>query len=241
VFCEKDKYCQRVLRKHWPDVPIVSDIGEFDGAAYPGAFILTGGFPCQPFSVAGKRGGKTDDRYLWPAMLKVIAATRPRWVLAENVPGIIKMELDTVLSDLEAEGYATGTFIIPACAVAAPHRRDRVWIVAHSNISRDSQSGFFNTSVSTEPSQDVADSQRKRLEMRESIRSHNDQEQPTIERSCCQWKPESEWFAESGMGRVSNGIPHRVDRIRALGNAIVPQIAYEIIKTILQVERGQND
>ena len=105
AFCEIDKFCQKVLHKHWPNVPI---------------------------SVAGKRKGKEDNRFLWPEMFRVIKEIRPRWIVAENVTGIVRMVLDDCLSDLEGEGYSTQPIIIPACAVNAPHRRDRVWITAYS-------------------------------------------------------------------------------------------------------------
>ena len=135
AFCEQDKFCQQVLRKHWPGVPIIKDVRdvkEIQQYCSTTVDLLTGGFPCQGFSVAGKRRGKKDDRYLWPEMLEIIKAVRPHWIIGENVAGIVSLALDTVLSDLEAEGYACQTFIIPACAQNAPHRRDRVWIVAHS-------------------------------------------------------------------------------------------------------------
>jgi len=165
LFCDNDKFCQAVLRKHWPDVPIYSDIRELIADTYsngqprqhkevntadtreqalgiaegstnaPGIFLLTGGFPCQPFSQAGKRRGTDDSRYLWPEMLKVIQNTRPRWIIAENVRGILGIEgglvFEQVCLDLEASGYEVQPFIIPAVAVNAPHRRDRVWFVAH--------------------------------------------------------------------------------------------------------------
>jgi len=112
--------------------PLIPDIRNFDGTRWQGATLLTGDFPCQPFSVAGKRRGKADDRAIWPEMLRVIHEARPHWVLAENVSGIIRMELDQVLSDLEMEGYTCRTFHIGAVGVNAPHRRMRVWIVAHA-------------------------------------------------------------------------------------------------------------
>ena len=133
-FCEQDKFCQKVLNKHWPNVPIHEDITKLDGRAYRHTVeLVCGGFPCQPFSVAGEQRGAEDDRALWPEMLRVIREVQPTWVIGENVSGIINMELDNVLSDLEAEGYAAQTFVIPACAVDAQHRRDRVWVVAHAD------------------------------------------------------------------------------------------------------------
>ena len=120
---------------------LFSDIRTFDGAAYRGATLLTGGFPCQPFSQAGKRGGAEDHRFLWPEMLRVISEVWPAWVLGENVAGIVTMELDRVLSDLEGEGYAVQSLVIPACAVDAKHRRDRVWIVGHNDSRVSGASG----------------------------------------------------------------------------------------------------
>src|SRR3990167_2874079 len=102
----------------------------------PSVDLISGGFPCQPFSVAGKRRGTADDRHLWPEMRRVIAEVQPRWVVAENVPGLITLALDAVLSDLEALGYTTGAVTVPACAVDAPHRRERLWIVAHTEQHR---------------------------------------------------------------------------------------------------------
>ena len=134
AFCEIDKFCQQVLAKHWPGVPIYDDVKKLNGGEFRGAVdVICGGFPCQPFSFAGKRGGAGDDRALWPEFARLIREIKPRWVLGENVPGIVTMGLDVVLSDLERLGYATEAFIIPACAVDAPHRRDRVWIIGNGN------------------------------------------------------------------------------------------------------------
>ena len=136
--CEWADYPTKVLEKHWPDVPRWRDIRTLTGESFyertglRTVDIISGGFPCQPFSQAGKRQGKDDDRYLWPEMLRVIHELRPTWVLGENVPGIVNLALDTVLSDLEAEGYGVETFLVPACGVDAPHRRYRIAIVAHS-------------------------------------------------------------------------------------------------------------
>jgi DNA (cytosine-5)-methyltransferase 1 len=134
-FCDNEPYAQAVLKKHWPDVPVHGDIREVRGDLYAGVTLLTGGFPCQPFSVAGKQRGKGDDRYLWPEMLRVIREARPAWIVGENVAGIVNMALDQVHTDLEAEGYEVESLIVPACAVDAPHRRDRVWIVGHAKFN----------------------------------------------------------------------------------------------------------
>lgn len=137
--CEWADYPTKVLEKHWPDVPRWRDIRTLTGESFyertglRTVDVISGGFPCQPFSVAGKRRGKEDDRYLWPEMLRVISEIRPTWVVGENVAGIVSMALDTVLADLESIGYSCQAFVIPACAVDAPHRRDRVAIIAYSN------------------------------------------------------------------------------------------------------------
>lgn len=141
--CEWADYPTKVLEKHWPDVPRWRDIRTLTGESFyektgrRTVDVISGGFPCQPFSVAGKRRGKEDDRYLWPEMLRVISELRPAWVVGENVAGIVNMALDQVYSDLENEGYAVQAFIIPACAVDAPHRRDRCAIVAWDANRRD--------------------------------------------------------------------------------------------------------
>lgn len=136
AFCEYDQHAQKVLRKHWPDTEIIGDIRDLanDAERFRGSVdIVCGGYPCQPFSLAGVRRGDQDDRHLWPEMLRVIEAVRPRWVIGENVAGHITMGLDTVLSDLESACYTSRCYVIPAVAADAPHRRDRCWIVAHSD------------------------------------------------------------------------------------------------------------
>jgi len=137
AFCEQDRFCQGVLERWWPGVPIVDDVRDLDGKDYEGVTLLTGGFPCQPYSCAGKRRGEKDDRALGGEMVRVISEALPAWVLGENVAGFTNMGLDAMLSDLEGLGYACQTFIIPACSLNAPHRRDRVWIVAHSDRQRE--------------------------------------------------------------------------------------------------------
>jgi DNA (cytosine-5)-methyltransferase 1 len=146
AFCEYDKHAQKVLRKHWPDTEIIDDVRELanDADRFRGLVdIVVGGYPCQPFSLAGVRRGDKDDRHLWPEMLRIIQAVRPTWVIGENVAGHISMGLDTVLSDLEAEGYQARCFVIPAVAADACHRRDRCWIVAHTD-SQGQSNGSIN-------------------------------------------------------------------------------------------------
>jgi DNA (cytosine-5)-methyltransferase 1 len=143
AFCEYDQEAQKVLRKNWPNVPIFSDVRtltkqELQDNGIQNIGLICGGYPCQPFSVAGERRGAEDDRHLWPEMFRLVKELRPTWVIGENVAGHINMGLDEVLADLETEGYTARTFVIPACAVDAHHRRDRVWTVAHAN--RDSES-----------------------------------------------------------------------------------------------------
>ena len=132
AFCEFDDFCRKVLNKHWPDVPIYKDLKEIGNE--PERIIqdfdlICGGIPCQPFSVAGKKKGKEDDRHLWPYMYEIIKHKKPSWVIVENVGGFVNVALDDVCLDLETQGYATQSFIIPACSVEAPHRRDRIWIL----------------------------------------------------------------------------------------------------------------
>jgi DNA (cytosine-5)-methyltransferase 1 len=297
AFCERDPFCRSVLQKHWPDVPIHNDIRNLDGHTYRGSVeLVCGGFPCQPFSVAGKQKGKADDRHLWPEMFRVIAQSRPCWVVGENVPGIIGLGLDEVLSDLESEGYACSTYIIPACAVDAPHRRDRVWVVAHTDQGGESvgsvderprgvadsqddphtngerphraQKHEFGESQSADRKErdprpvcevladpkdsgkrdprDVADASGARSQRGEDKRSDGafweepDHKQPDRFGGGTVWLCDPAraaiWEPEPGVGRMAAGIPHRVDRLRALGNAVVPQVVEEIGRLILAYE-----
>ena len=137
LFCDIEPWCRKILTQHWPDVPIYEDVKEI--ANDPERFIprrpdiLTAGYPCQPFSVAGRRKGEKDDRHIWPEIFSIIQSRRPTWTIFENVRGHITMGLDSVLADLEGEGYSTRTFIVPAIGVDAPHKRDRVWIVSRNS------------------------------------------------------------------------------------------------------------
>lgn len=146
AFCEIEEYPRAVLREHWPDVPIYGDIRELTGERLRSdgvvPDVICGGYPCQPFSVAGKQKAEDDPRHLWPEMFRLIRECRPRWVICENVSGHVKLGLDTVLDDLEGEGYTCWTFIIPACAVGAPHKRDRLWIVGYAEHNGSSSTAL---------------------------------------------------------------------------------------------------
>ncbi len=220
---------------------IYGDIRGFDGTRYRGATLLTGGFPCQPFSQAGLRKGAADDRALWPEMFRVIREARPDWVVGENVAGFVTMELDNCISDLEREGYAVQPLIIPACAVDARHRRDRVWIVGHAarneqrglrraRIGIESAGALRNAGLKSENVADTEDSNRRRSDRTDDGGRRDTQARRRGEQS----GGFQHWLPEPDVGRVANGIPRRVDRLKGLGNAIVPQVAYEILRVIAE-------
>lgn len=273
-------------------IPIYGDIRDLDGTKFRGATLLTGGFPCQPFSQAGKRKGKEDDRYLWDEMFRVIREAEPKWVLAENVYGLLTIDngmvFNKVLSDLESIGYEVQPLIIPACAVNAPHRRDRVWIIAYSRqqcgeqgrskgMETDQTKRTARTINNQRCGEDVADSQsgqsRKQTEPegREDISGgdketftdseHNGLEgwqfnkragllgQQNRNRSNEGTGWDKNWIeAATEFCLLDDGLPaeldgfklskskHREERLKALGNAIVPQVAYKIIKVIADYE-----
>ena len=172
AFCDIEKYCQHLLKQKWNGIKIYSDVREItkekfkaDGIESPE--IITGGFPCQPFSVAGSRKGTDDNRHLWPEMFRIIKEFKPRWIIGENVRGIVSIQdglvFETVCTDLESEGYEVQTFNIPAVGVGAPHKRERIWIVANSRCSirgkqssRNSESIGSRTFKKTERSTDTS-------------------------------------------------------------------------------------
>ena len=322
LFCDTEPWCRKVLNKHWPDVPIAEDVKELandpDGLV-PDCSIITAGYPCQPFSVAGDRRGQEDDRHIWPEIFTIIKAKRSTWCIFENVFGHISMGLDEVLSDLERENYATRPFVVPACAVNAPHKRNRVWIVGnaqhdgssppaiggeHKEDARgapkgekaskqsartgergdtgnvadtDSDDGRHRSGSESQERQarvehgrggkrqsvgktdkNVADTKSQHRDDRqhqkrgkattksgirgqarasgEDVADTNGtgsqgqrgqhrlpEDQREEQASWTRW-----WEFEPPVGRVADGIPRRVDRIRGLGNAIVPAIAQQI-------------
>jgi len=318
AFCDYDPFCQKVLRKHWENVPIYGDIKELTyeklkANGINNIDIITGGYPCQPFSVAGNKKGEQDPRHLWPEYFRLVQECRPTWVIGENVGGHIKLGLDTVLKDLESEGYSARTFSISASSIGANHKRERVWIVANSNDRLSKQSNEevrtgrdtfdngnsdmansnierlegSNRSLSSEHERDkrrdshehsdekiMANSSSERLERhRREHELREDSEEGKVSRSSedvanserirqqgpgkpigpsntktnsngkTSWfnhgseREEGWWDVEPNVGRVAHGIPNRVDRLKSLGNSLIPHIPYYIGQSIIQSER----
>ena len=255
---EIDKWNQKLLRQNFPESEVYGDIREFNerhAAKHRGCIdIITGGFPCQPFSSAGKREGTGDDRYLWPEMLETIRAIQPAFVVGENVAGLTTMEngetFERICASLEDEGYTVESFVLPAASVGAWHRRDRIWIVCYTNGSARRKETKARVEMEQDPldrsewKEDTnrAHSPGKNVTNGESIgiqgqRTSGKQESKTHGRqvlSLChpEGEGQSYWQAEPGMGRMVHGVPHRTHRIKALGNAVVPQVVYEIFKAI---------
>jgi DNA (cytosine-5)-methyltransferase 1 len=237
-FSEIDPFACRVLKRHWPDVP---NYGNIRSVRNVRADLVTGGFPCQPFSVAGKRGGAADDRHLWPQMLRVIRQARPAWVLGENVPGFITMELDNTLADLETLGYACRPLVIPACAVDARHRRDRVWIIAKRIVDHPHHAGSEQR-LRTYPDRQEEEfgwQGQPQLELgtaSEVVAHAHDTGRQAAEGLCEGRGSFHQWPAEPRVGRMAYGISHRTHRLRGLGNAIVPQVAEAILRAMTETE-----
>ena len=322
AFCDFDKYCQQILKKNFPDVHIYGDVKElnYDKLKTDGIDtidIITGGYPCQPFSVAGSKKGEQDPRHVWPEMFRLIKECRPTWVIGENVGGHIKLGLDTVLENLESEGYSARTFSISASSVGANHKRERVWVVANSRRSsgREQSPGdkesfglwsFETPEWSTNTNQTTGSSERaetmantesqggrepghfnkeKRNKESSATQSQssssdvanttgdrwNESQSNKISRSTVResqeggmlqsertsnvsnsnskrrrlWETGIEdaedvgqssrgeetlgwWDVEPDVGRVAHGVPKRVDRLKCLGNSVVPQIPFLI-------------
>jgi len=290
AFCDIEKYCLEILEKRYPGVPRYTNIKELnhDTIKTDGVFpidIITGGYPCQPFSVAGRKKGEKDPRHLWPEMFRLVQELRPTWVIGENVSGHIKLGLDTVLKNLESEGYATRTFSISASSIGANHQRERVWIVANSrqherglepsgNKEGIGRGSSEKTEWSTNADQTSGSSQRGEIMADTknigSILSSHEGEQQGNPTRCSEGQSEGDgqtmantssertsrgetrredaenvgqssrrpwngwWDIEPDVGRVANGVPKRVDRLKSLGNSLVPSIPYYIGLSILQ-------
>ena len=316
AFCDYEPFCQKVLRKHWEEVPIYGDIKELtyeklraDGIDQ--IDIITGGYPCQPFSVAGNKKGEQDPRHLWPEYFRLVKECRPTWVIGENVGGHIKLGLDTVLKDLESEGYSTRTFSISAASIGANHKRERVWIVAYSecnaNLREKSRVNGEEKKVESKYRQDnsatresvrtssIWETNNRHENVEDSrsrggrIQSTGDQEgirSGTFEET--KWSSDTDttsrpsegtetmadtesisrneheintgngkspsqeifgnrdgisngsswWEVEPNVGRVADGLPDTMDRLKAIGNSLVPQIPYYIALSILEADRN---
>ena len=292
-----------MLKKHWPHVKQYEDIKglNYERLKADGLFpidIITGGYPCQPFSVAGNQKGEQDPRHLWPEMFRLVQELRPSWVIGENVSGHIKLGLDTVLENLESEGYSARTFSISASSIGAKHKRERVWIVAntrrilrgeqseqdqrgvgrgssktkkwsidtnqisgsservktvadtHDRLSHRTQDeiqarGHTSDSSSARGGEIVANSSSSRREIGLSTERHRKEghaekfdNESNRQRG---WQREDNWAIEPDVGRVAHGVPKRVDRLKCLGNSLVPQIPYYIGKVILEVMNGKTN
>jgi DNA (cytosine-5)-methyltransferase 1 len=263
---ENNPFCNKVLEKHWPNVKRYGDIKNVTNPEP--VDLICGGFPCQPYSCAGKRLGAEDDRALWPEMFRIIQEVRPRWIIGENVVGFVNLGLDNSISDLEREGYSVQAFIVPACAVNAPHRRDRVWIVAHSGCLRSTEQKQQTTRCeqsdrhaadteseqthSTEPGGLHAESCGTDSDVPNAFSTGLQGSEPRQPLRCPRQSDRSRRDKESSWNenwlevaarlcRVDDGLPRIVDRVarlKALGNAVVPQIVEIIGRAIMEIENA---
>jgi DNA (cytosine-5)-methyltransferase 1 len=278
AFVEKDPFCQKVLRKHWSNTPIISDIRTVKGEDYEtdGVTIISGGFPCQPFSQAGKRKGKDDDRYLWDETLRVVAETKPEWFIGENVDGLVSIQdgmvLRQVQDDLEKEGFQVQCLVIPASSIGAWHQRKRVWIIGHnvSNSIGELSDGRSSTTKHSKTKQkwvvsdeaknwnkvrsetercgkqtttrgDVSDSKGEGLQGYR-VQTNMEKDEGQVSSISSPQGQRTWWQTECSVRGVPHGISYELDkdranRIKALGNSIVPQIAYQLFKSIVTVTK----
>ena len=269
AFCEKDQFCQKVLQKNFKNIPIEGDVRNVKGEKYK-ADVVTGGFPCQPFSVAGKRKGTDDDRYLWDETIRVVRECKPKWFIGENVEGIINIQEGMVLrqvqDDLEKEGFEVQCLIIPASGIGAWHQRKRIWIIGCNVSNSNTRFGIGENqeiqtrgNTSTNGSKNVSNSigklsdgcssstrksstEFKRVECNQSW-NWNEVRSKT-ERCSEQDKQQTWWQTQSELCGVPNGVSYELDknranRVKSLGNSIVPQIAREIGKAIIAAENEE--
>ena len=261
--CEIDEFPRKILNYYWPNSISYHDIKTTDFSVHRNQFdILTGGFPCQPYSAAGKRLGKEDDRHLWPFMLETIRSIQPRWVVGENVRGLVNwsngLVFEEVQTDLETEGYEVQAFILPAAGIGAPHRRDRVWFVAYANNGDDRRNTGKNEGESKEERLSKWDKVRKSTESSEVFGDVADSK--NIRWDCGKYRQEqSRWTSEKIFSSYWENFPTqspicggddefppeldgitfpkwRNGSIKGYGNAVVPALVYEIFKTIEEYE-----
>lgn len=250
--CEIDPFCQTVLKHHFPDAEQFTDIRTADFARYKGRIdVFTGGFPCQPFSTAGQQKGTEDDRYLWPEMLGVIRVVRPRWVVGENVYGIVSwsdgLVFEQVCADLEAEGYEVQPYVLPACGVGAPHQRYRTWFVAHRADAgiedvRERKDEILSGG-------DAADTESQRYESQQARPAKLQSQKRSVlhggggdgkVQSWADFPTQSPVCSrDDGLSCGLDGITFskwRTESIKAYGNAVVPQVVLQIFETINEYE-----
>ncbi|MEN2365892.1 DNA cytosine methyltransferase [Lacticaseibacillus paracasei] len=229
--CEYADYPRAILQKHWPDVPLFKDVTKLDreeltnaGISPDSIDIVSGGFPCQPFSIAGKRKGTEDDRDLWPEMFRIIKQIWPTWVVGENVANFANMELDRTLSDLEGAGYQARAFVLPALAVGAPHQRLRTFIVAHADSKR-----WVRVEKGEQGRCDWQSSPKLATEKGQTTRWNN-------ARDILFTGARVLASTSRRIPRNDDGLSEGMDRLKALGNAVVPQQILPIFKAIVQIE-----
>lgn len=204
--CEKDPWCRKILTKHWPEVPKYEDVRSIDWGTVEPVDLICGGPPCQPFSFAGERGGPSDERDMWPEFIRCIASLRPTWAIGENVVGALHHMATVIKPELGAIGYRVRMFGIPACAVGAKHERQRIWLVANcQSVPMEKYQMVNQARLPGQPGR-----------MGREIQAGN-----------C-WT-----IHQPGLVGVAHGVPHRVDRLRGLGNAVVPQIVEHLGRLIL--------
>jgi DNA (cytosine-5)-methyltransferase 1 len=252
-FSEIDPYASAILRKHWPEVTNYGDVRTITKDAIASVDLITGGFPCQPFSVAGKKLGDSDARFLWPELVRILSEIRPTFALFENVSNLLAIDggrtFNRILSDISSLGYDCIWNLVPASAVGANHQRDRVWIVAYSNeprkqtsidgIARKNDPNTANTRI-----EEVC--QRAESSVQHDSNATSERLQGSIKADCSERQKSydkllhgcsREWLRNwievaAELCGVAHGIPNRVDRLRCLGNGIVPQLAAVFLKEI---------
>lgn len=251
AFCEIEPFCRAVLKKHWPSVPFYDDIRTLtaerlasDGIA---ADVICGGFPCQDISVAGKGAGIEGSRSgLWSEYARLIGELRPRYVIVENVAALLGRGISRVLGDLSALGYDAEWEIISAADVGAPHRRERVWIVAYPRHSRILQRGKFNDAckgveeqggIFTDGIQGISESKRKAMADANSTPGERDKRAIGSQQESANYFQHCRWEPEPGIHRVADGIPNRAHRLKGLGNAVVPKIPEIIGRAIVEASK----
>ena len=247
---EIDPYACKVLAKHWPNIPNHGDIKQIDWRTVEPVDVICGGYPCQPFSTAGKRRGTDDPRHLWPWVRDAISALRPRYAILENVRGHLSLGGLTVVGELAEVGYDAEWRVVSAAGLGAPHQRDRIIIVAYPCQQHRNGRGHFNSQGTIRQrnalqkqvdrgSSDVPNTESavnvRRIGSggndRSQVFSGRDYERGTPSYEGWQW-----WETEPDVGRVADGVPSRVDRLRGLGNAVVPQVAEYIGRLVMAAE-----